>query len=110
LQWVSRAEDVEQVFDAISYYKGSTVVRMVAAILGPDKFREGLQKHHYSNTDTMDLWCAWKGVSGIDIPTVMTTWTQQMGHPYLTVLSEKWSSAMTIELERNWFLAWLDWF
>jgi puromycin-sensitive aminopeptidase len=107
---ISRAEDVEQVFDAISYCKGSTVVRMVAAILGPDKFREGLQaymrKHQYSNTDTMDLWCAWKDASGIDIPTVMTTWTQQMGHPYLTVLSEQWtSSTLTIELEQNWFLA-----
>ena len=31
-----------QVFDAISYCKGSTVVRMVAAVLGPDMFREGL--------------------------------------------------------------------
>lgn len=107
---IARAEDVEQVFDAISYCKGSTVVRMVAAILGADKFQEGLQaymkKYQYGNTVTVDLWSAWRDVSGIDIPTIMASWTQQMGHPYLTVLSEQWtSSALTIELEQNWFLA-----
>lgn len=107
---IAKAEDVEQVFDAISYCKGSTVVRMVAAILGADKFREGLQaymkKYQYSNTATIDLWSAWRDVSGIDIPTIMASWTQQMGHPYLSVLSEQWSeSSLTIELEQNWFLA-----
>ena len=38
---IKHAEEVEQVFDAISYCKGSTVVRMASAILGKDKFREG---------------------------------------------------------------------
>ena len=40
---IHHAEEVEQVFDAISYCKGSTVVRMAACILGPDHFRAGLQ-------------------------------------------------------------------
>lgn len=107
---IVRAEEVEQVFDAISYCKGSTVVRMVAAILGPEKFREGLQqymrKYQYGNTATIDLWSAWRDVSGIDIPTIMTSWTKQMGHPYLTVLSEEWSTTeLKIELEQKWFLA-----
>jgi puromycin-sensitive aminopeptidase len=31
---IKHAEEVEQVFDAISYCKGSTVVNMVAAIIG----------------------------------------------------------------------------
>ena len=56
-----RAEEVEQVFDAISYCKGSTVVRMVACVLGPEKFQEGLQlymrRHQYQNTVTLDLVC-----------------------------------------------------
>lgn len=33
---IKHAEEVEQVFDAISYCKGSTVVNMIAAILGLD--------------------------------------------------------------------------
>jgi puromycin-sensitive aminopeptidase len=98
------------VFDAISYCKGSTVVRMVAAVLGADKFREGLQlymkKYKYGNTLTIDLWSAWKEVSGIDVPAIMSTWTEQMGYPYLTVVSEQWTaSSLTIEMEQNWFLA-----
>jgi puromycin-sensitive aminopeptidase len=107
---IGHAEEVEQVFDAISYCKGSTVVRMVAAILGPDKFREGLQiymnRFKYSNTVTLDLWNCWSEVSGIDIPTVMATWTQQMGYPYLTVKDEKWTDTeVTVTLEQHWFLA-----
>lgn len=31
---IKHAEEVEQVFDAISYCKGSTVVNMVAAVIG----------------------------------------------------------------------------
>ncbi len=34
---IKHAEEVDQVFDAISYCKGSTVVRMVEAILGEFK-------------------------------------------------------------------------
>ena len=45
-------------------------------------------------------------VSGIDVPAVMSTWTQQMGYPYLTVVSEQWAAdSVTIELEQTWFLA-----
>ena len=57
---------VSQVFDAISYCKGSSVVNMVCALLGKDKFREGLQlymkRHAYGNTETVDLWNAWSEV------------------------------------------------
>ena len=45
-----------QVFDAISYCKGSTVVNMVCAVVGQEKFRQGLQtymsRHAYGNTET----------------------------------------------------------
>lgn len=83
---------------------------MVSAILGPDKFRKGLQlymqKFQYGNTVTLDLWNCWSEVSGVDIPAVMATWTQQMGYPYLVVKDEKWTdSNVTITLEQNWFLA-----
>ena len=39
---------------------------MVCALLGKDKFREGLQlymkRHAYGNTETVDLWNAWSEV------------------------------------------------
>jgi aminopeptidase N len=40
---IAHAEEVEQVFDAISYCKGASVVRMLYAVLGHDDFRKGLQ-------------------------------------------------------------------
>lgn len=40
---IGHAEEVEQVFDAISYCKGASVVRMLYAVLGHDDFRKGLQ-------------------------------------------------------------------
>jgi puromycin-sensitive aminopeptidase len=40
---IAHAEEVEQVFDAISYCKGASVVRMLYAVLGHDDFRSGLQ-------------------------------------------------------------------
>ena len=99
-----------QVFDAISYHKGSTVIRMVAAVLGPEKFRQGLQvylkRHQYGNTTTRDLWSAWSEVSGLDVSSLMTSWTQQMGFPFLKVVEESWSAdSVTITLEQGWFLA-----
>ena len=38
---IKDAKEVEQVFDAISYCKGSSVVRMVNAITGAEAFRKG---------------------------------------------------------------------
>ena len=79
---IKHAEEVEEVFDHISYAKGSTVVRMAEFVLGKDNFRKGLQlylnRHKYSNTETTDLWQAWTEVSGIDMTAIMTSWTEKM--------------------------------
>jgi puromycin-sensitive aminopeptidase len=107
---IKHAEEVEQVFDAISYCKGSTVVNMIAAILGKDKFREGLQnymrKHAYGNTETIDLWNEWSAVSGKDISQIMHTWTKVTGYPFLKVISEEWNeNEVVVTLEQNRFLS-----
>ena len=66
---IKHAEEVEQVFDAISYSKGSTVVNMIYNTLGRDNFQKGLQiyfrRHAYGNTETTDLWNCWTEVRGI---------------------------------------------
>jgi puromycin-sensitive aminopeptidase len=68
---IHHAEEVEQVFDAISYCKGGSVVRMIEAVLGFPKFRQGLEaymkQHKYSNTETYDLWVAWEESSGMPV-------------------------------------------
>jgi aminopeptidase N len=42
---IAHAEEVEQVFDAISYCKGGSVVRMVHAVLGERDFTAGLRAY-----------------------------------------------------------------
>ena len=106
---IKHAEEVEEVFDHISYAKGSTVVRMAEFVLGKEKFRKGLQvylnRHKYSNTETADLWTAWTEVSGIDMNALMASWTEKMGYPYLKVLNESWSaSECVLQLQQCWFL------
>ena len=83
---------------------------MAKTVLGADMFQKGLQlymqRHQYKNTVTLDLWRAWQDVSGVDVPSMMASWTQQMGHPYVRVLNESWAEdSVTLELEQNWFLA-----
>ena len=59
---IANAEEVEQVFDAISYCKGGSVVRMVHAVVGKDHFVQGLRAYmrefKYGNATTGDLWKA----------------------------------------------------
>ena len=47
---------------------GSSVIRMVHAVLGEADFQSGLRhyfdKHKYGNTITTDLWRAWEQASG----------------------------------------------
>ncbi|CAE7252653.1 unnamed protein product, partial [Symbiodinium necroappetens] len=56
------------VFDAISYCKGGSIVRMLSGVLGPDNFRKGLglymKRFAYQNTASSDLWKCWEEVSG----------------------------------------------
>jgi len=108
---IKHAEEVEEVFDAISYNKGSCVVRMLYHVLGEEHFREGLihyfKRFAYGNTTTDDLWGAWEKVSGKPIGKIMNCWTLQMGYPLVTVLQcERGSSDQeaVLTLRQDWFL------
>ena len=51
---VKKVSEINQIFDSISYRKGSSVLRMISVYLGEDVFLEGirryLKKHAYGNT------------------------------------------------------------
>ena len=86
---VGRPEEADNMFDAITYDKGGSVLRMIERYLGEDTFRRGLNlyldKHRYSNTDTKDLWEALEVASGQPVQAVMGTWVNQAGHPVVSV-------------------------
>ncbi|KAK2794815.1 Aminopeptidase 2 mitochondrial [Onygenales sp. PD_10] len=104
---VKRADEINQIFDAISYSKGSAVLRMISKYMGEENFIQGirnyLKKHAYKNTETADLWAALSAVSGgKPIESVMDTWTKNVGFPVVAVTENAQNG--TISLKQNRFL------
>jgi len=89
---VRNALEVDQIFDHISYLKGSSVIRMLAAHLGVETFLKGvgdyLKAHAYGNARTGDLWAALSKASGQDVNAFMDPWIQKIGFPVVTVAEE----------------------
>ena len=96
---VKDALDVDQIFDHISYLKGSSVIRMLASHLGQDKFLAGvgnyLKAHAYGNATTNDLWSALSEVSGQDVAKLMDPWIRDIGYPVVTVSEEPGQISVT---------------
>lgn len=107
---VKRADEINQIFDAISYSKGSCVLRMISKYLGEDVFLEGirryLKKHAYGNTQTGDLWAALSDASGKDVERVADIWTKNVGFPVVTVTEDAGNSS--IHVKQNRFLRTAD--
>lgn len=105
---VKRADEINQIFDAISYSKGSSVIRMISKYIGEETFMEGirryLKKHAYGNTETGDLWAALSEASGKDVGKVMDIWTKKVGFPVVTVTE----GSDSIHLKQNRFLRTAD--
>ena len=108
---VSSAEEIDQIFDGISYSKGASVIRMLQGFLG-DKFRVGvteyLKRYSFGNATTDCLWACLGEAAGVDVGKLMGQWTLCMGYPCLNVVSERFDKelgVMTLELEQLRFLA-----
>ena len=103
---VKRADEVNQIFDAISYSKGSCVLVMVSKYLGETTFMEGIRayikKHKYGNTKTEDLWAALAAASGKPVEKIMSIWTKNVGFPVVTVTEN--SDKKSIHVKQNRFL------
>ncbi|KAM1021901.1 hypothetical protein ACFX2J_042737 [Malus domestica] len=86
---INHAAEVDEIFDAISYKKGASVIRMLQSYLGAEVFQRSLasyiKKHAYSNAKTEDLWAALEEGSGEPVNKLMNSWTQQKGYPVISV-------------------------
>ncbi|XP_067928547.1 puromycin-sensitive aminopeptidase-like [Watersipora subatra] len=86
---VGHPAEVDEIFDAISYNKGASVIRMLHSWIGDEAFRKGLNqylsKFAYKNAFTEDLWDSLAEASGKPVREVLSTWTSQMGFPVLQV-------------------------
>ncbi|GMA36807.1 M1 family aminopeptidase [Demequina litorisediminis] len=76
-------EDVEVNFDGITYAKGASVLRQLAAWVGEDQFFAGVaeyfRKHHHSNTTLKDLLVELEETSGRDLSGWSQVWLEKAG-------------------------------
>uniref|UniRef100_A0A8B9HSS8 Aminopeptidase n=1 Tax=Astyanax mexicanus TaxID=7994 RepID=A0A8B9HSS8_ASTMX len=103
---VTTPEEVEEMFDSVSYEKGASILLMLNATLSEEAFRKGvieyLTNYRGGNTENEDLWSS---LSQVNPPSavrnlfidafplilnyrfshMMNTWTVQKGFPLVTV-------------------------
>lgn len=83
--------DIFQMFDSITYDKGSAIIRMMSMFLGNDTFQHAIRT--YLKTFTLnsatqeDLWKYFSEATNntIDVERIMIGWTRQAGYPIVQV-------------------------
>ena len=107
-QAVKNPAEVSQLFDAISYSKGASVIRMLENFLGEETFRKGLNRylsgHMYDNARTEDLWAALETESGQPVTAIMDSWVKQMGYPVLQVESDRSGGQTRLSITQERFV------
>ena len=106
-QAVNNPAEIGELFDAISYSKGASILRMLEDFLQEEFFRKGLRrylkKHEYANARTEDLWAALAEASGQPVGAIMDTWTKQTGYPALDVDVARQDDGVAVTLEQKRF-------
>ncbi|MGC9133062.1 MAG: M1 family metallopeptidase [Nanopusillaceae archaeon] len=86
---VEKEEEIESIFDEISYGKGGNILRMIDNFLGYDKFRLSimnyLNKYKYSNASANDLFKEFEIIGGKEIRNMIDRWINKKGYPIVEV-------------------------
>uniref|UniRef100_A0A8C9TZF0 Aminopeptidase n=1 Tax=Scleropages formosus TaxID=113540 RepID=A0A8C9TZF0_SCLFO len=106
---VGHPSEVDEIFDAISYSKGASVIRMLHNYIGDEDFRKGmniyLTKFQHKNASTEDLWDCLEEASGKPVAAVMSSWTKQMGFPIIVVDQEQHGEDSVLKISQKKFCA-----
>jgi len=90
---INDLEDVQVNFDGITYAKGGSVLKQLAAWVGIEQFFAGVaayfQKHQWSNTEVGDLLVELEATSGRDLGDWSKKWLETAGVNTLTPLIEE---------------------
>uniref|UniRef100_A0A2N9HH88 Aminopeptidase n=1 Tax=Fagus sylvatica TaxID=28930 RepID=A0A2N9HH88_FAGSY len=86
---INHAREIDEIFDAISYKKGASVIRMLQSYLGAECFQ------------TEDLWAALEKESREPVNQLMNSWTKQKGYPVVSVKVQD----QNLVFEQSQFLA-----
>ena len=81
-------DQINEMFDGITYEKGGSILHMVESYLGEETFRQGvhnyLQAHMYANATAEDFWNAQTANSHKPVDTIMESFIGAPGVPLLT--------------------------
>lgn len=83
--------DIFQMYDAITYEKGATVIRMMSMFLGAETFQRGVQAYlkdlMFNSATERDLWTYLSRAANntIDVERIMNGWTRQAGYPVVEI-------------------------
>ena len=118
---IDNPNELDEIYDSITYAKSNSVNRMLCYYLGEETFQKGLRiylnRFQYNNAVTVDLWDALSEASGQvlsirfspftiqDIATMMSTWTKQMGFPLVSVSQRTEGNKRILKLKQQRFLA-----
>jgi len=106
---VGHPQEVDEIFDSISYNKGASIIRMLFNWIGETSFKSGmhnyLTKYSYQNAETPQLWSELEASSGLPVNKVMSTWTGQMGFPVISVQSRQEGADRILTLSQSKFTA-----
>ncbi|XP_046980763.1 aminopeptidase N-like [Schistocerca americana] len=109
---VGHPDEINEIFDRISYGKGASIIRMMDHFLGTEVFRKGLTRYlnkwKYQSSTQNDLWAALTEQAhesgslprDMTVRQVMDTWTLQTGFPVVTVTRDYVTGGATLTQER----------
>ncbi|GJQ77626.1 hypothetical protein Trydic_g12754 [Trypoxylus dichotomus] len=109
---IGNPKEIDEIFDTISYKKGSSLLHMVSNFLGSESFRKGvsnyLKEHKYNNAEKDDLFKSLTDEAhnsaalpkNLTVKEIMDTWTLQTGYPVIYVKRNYDDGTATITQER----------
>ncbi|MGI4829784.1 MAG: M1 family metallopeptidase [Janthinobacterium lividum] len=96
-------DEINEMFDGITYQKGGAVLGMVENYLGEEQFRKGvhayLAAHLFGNATAEDFWGAQTRTSGKPVDKLMSSFIDQPGVPVLT-FAEPASGSVAVQQHR----------
>ncbi|XP_015704979.1 leucyl-cystinyl aminopeptidase [Coturnix japonica] len=88
---VQSSEQIEEMFDTLSYIKGASLLMMLKHYLTKDVFQAGIEiylhNHKYGSARSDDLWDSMNEITNgtLDVKKLMKTWILHKGFPLVTV-------------------------
>ena len=101
------SDEINELFDAITYEKGAAVLRMVERLVSPEVFRTGinnyLKKYAYANASAEDFWTEIAAASGTPVDRIMASFVDQSGSPLVNIREECRDDRRTVAVSQGRF-------